>query len=237
LLARFLLLHGYELPPQERDMRLLSIPAALTAAFATITPAKADVIFTDFFGPGDGFNLSLNYTVSGPASSLGSSALSPAAGFTPTGNDNLSEIDVALENVSGTNNAVVSLWTDSSGATGTELGSWNVSGLPIGSGAVIVIDGITGITLTSSDTYFVEVAPGAANTYDGWLLSESGTGLLDLGPSGPLYDPPVDPAGSTETEPAYELIGEPVPVPEPASLTLFGSGLIAFGLARRRKRA
>src|SRR5580698_5201623 len=51
--------------------------------------------------------------------------------FTSSGNFEVTQIDIGLVYQNGTNSAVVSLWTDSAGQPGTELGSWNASNFPI----------------------------------------------------------------------------------------------------------
>jgi hypothetical protein len=135
--------------------------------------AEADVIFSDL-GPGDSFNANNWYSVWGDGW---------ASGFTLGGSYNVSEIDVALAHVSGSNAAVVSLWTDVGDAPNTELGSWDVSP----STPITAITGITGVTLGAGGDYFVEIASDYP-TLDDWNYNNQGvTGPLDVTYNGHVY--------------------------------------------------
>ena len=156
-------------------MRLGQLAGLIGAAVTVIgvaTVANAATVFSTF-GPGQSFDL-LGVLISGPTSAVlfGSQY---ADGFTSPGYFNVDQIDVALANLSGTNSANVSLWTDVADVPGSELGSWTLNGQPpFGSFQVTAISGITGISLTKKSKYFLAVSPGAADTYDQWMGNNVG---------------------------------------------------------------
>ena len=190
--------------------------------------ASADVIFNDF-GPSYSYDCCTGWAVFGASSSIG--PLVPAMFFTSPQNDNVTQIDLALGYLQGTNSAVVSLWTDVANTPSTELGSWPVSGQPSfgisSSTPITTISGITGISLDAGGSYFLEVSPGNSDTLDAWNLNTSGyTTLIALNGA---------PFTSAATSAAFDIIGDPVP--EPASLALIaGSVSGVFWFWRRRRK-
>jgi hypothetical protein len=196
--------------------------------------ANADTIFNDF-GTGDS-TLLAEYCVDGTSiasfcSTLatGSDGLAPAALFVSPGNYDVAQIDVSLSYTEGTNSALISLYTDASNAPGTLLGSWAVSGQPYSVPPVTTVSGISGITLTSGTSYFLQITAGGASTEDGW--SENDLGLI-----GEVYDPPY--GGSDLTLPAFDVLGTPLAsVPEPSSFVISGTALLALLAARRRQHS
>ena len=207
--------------------------SALVWACIFGSSANADAIFNDF-GPGYSTGLG-GYCVDGSSiapicsSNLsGSADLTPAALFVAPGNYNVTQIDVALSYTEGTNSAVISLFTDASDAPGTLLGSWTVSGQPFNPLPVTTVSGIGGLTLTSGASYFLEISPGDASTEDGWTYNA-------LGVTGEVYDPPF--GGSGLTLPAFDILGSALAsVPEPASIVISGTALLAIVAARRGQR-
>jgi len=191
--------------------------------------ARADVIYSNLGSPA-------TYTAGGWTVGFG---YSPASGFTSPGNYAVTTIDVGVRYFAGPNDGiVVSLWTDMAGTTGSELGSWQIIGpLPIGSSLntsiftdFASVSGITGVVLESGESYFLKVAAINSSTVYAWNLN-------NLGISGPLYDPPDFPGGTIANQSAFDVLGDPIPVPEPTSLTVFGAALAAFGVIRLRRRA
>jgi hypothetical protein len=163
--------------------------------------------------------------------------------FTSPGNFDVTQIDIGLVYQFGTNSAMVSLWTDSGGQPGTELGSWIPSNFPA-SGSLggnmtslsggQIIAGITGVELLTGQSYFLAAVPGAADTALTWYLQNPSVPALNV------YVQEVSPAGAwaqqaTEPDGAYAVFGNtfvPASVPEPASTLLVLGGLAACILRR-----
>jgi hypothetical protein len=142
----------------------------------------------------------------------------------------VTQIDLALGYIAGTNGATVSLWTDNSDVPGSELGFWAVSNQGIfgDNEPITTISGITGVDLLSGDSYFLVVAPADGTTEDAWNYNDQSVNLLH-------YDPPYSAAENTAS--AFDVLGtSAAAVPEPGSLALLSSSLIGFRMMRRRKR-
>src|ERR1035438_2868113 len=95
-------------------------------------PAMGDnfPIFSDC-GPGNSYDGNNAYVVAG-AGALGDTILTANA-FTSSGDYAVTQIDLGLTWVTGTNGAIVSLWTENGTVPGAELGSWAVfDPLPVG---------------------------------------------------------------------------------------------------------
>ena len=201
--------------------------------------ARADVIFSDLGGsyPTGG---SLNLGVSGGGPGTGDNVWS--MGFTAGATYDVTQIDVALTDfsVSG-GKAIVSLWTDSSGTTpGMRLvgAEWNVA---VPSSGLTTINGITGITLDSGASYFLQIAPGSTTVSVSWYYNNQSI-------NGPVYVDDVaarygESLGNT-TLGAFDVLGTPVTtsVPvfsalNPDALALLGFGLLCVAEIRRRKSA
>jgi hypothetical protein len=192
--------------------------------------ANADVIFNDF---GPDYTSGLNaFCVSGISSWFCSDdgrVHAPAALFKSPATYNVTQIDVSLSHNSGTNGAIISLFTETARKPGTLLGSWTVSGQPVTPGylgtppgplsslPITTVTGITGITLEGGVSYFLRISPGDASTQDFWTTNPN------LRLTGEVYDF----IGSTMTLPAFDVLGTPLaPAPEPSSSVILGTALV-----------
>jgi hypothetical protein len=155
--------------------------------------------------------------------------LPPAAPFSPSVSGDVSQIDVALSFVWGpTNEATLSLWTNSGGNLGAQLGSWSLSNLPtfpLYLPQFETISGITGVHLDTGSNYFLQVATGP-NDILNWIDNNTGdTGVLDGIPN--------------YTLPAFDILdgnGVASAVPEPSTWAMMIFGFVGVGfMAYRRK--
>ncbi|SRR5579872_20082 len=204
----------------------------VVVAGLTVLPASADTFFSDF-GPGNSYNCCVGGTISGPTSAPG--WVIQANQFTAGFSGSVSQIDIAIGYVTGAlNGATISLWSDNGGLPGSQLGSWNITNLTnFGSCcAVATISGISGINLVGGQTYFL-MASAPNDTWDAWNWNSIGdTGLVDFSlDGGQTWN---QAPGSTLY--TFDVLGNTGgSVPEPASMVMFGSGLLAAaGMIRRR---
>jgi hypothetical protein len=204
-------------------VRRISLTAILGAliAFAPTSSwntAHASVIFSDL--PAD--LTAASYGVLGPSSFIGEHDVSML--FTTSGGGDVSQIDIALNLLSGTNAGTVSLSNDVGGALGTTLGSWSFTPPSVGTAT---ITGISGVNLAAGTSYFL-TATVAGSAFASWRVSDTVGGETILGGEvdyGPLG--------------AFDILGADVTAtPLPATLPLFAGGLGFVGyLTRRRKQS
>jgi outer membrane protein assembly factor BamB len=190
--GRFLSEMVQRLPVQSRGMRLRKSLGALAIVTAAAgVPAAAATIYDSLT---DGFQPDYSWDVA--------SVFVPGAEFTSPGNYSVTEISVALTYNSGTNGATISLLNaNSSGAPGTVLGTWKVSGQPAaGNGPVTKIKGIQGVDVVAGQNYFLQISPADASTSDSWKFCNDGD-------SGPLYNGEMLAYANT-IEPAYAIFGD-----------------------------
>lgn len=218
------------------QVKFVTLCAVLALSMA---PAKAEVVYSDF-AAGQTYNGSNGWGITGSNAYPGSIYSGIAFAFIVGPNNySLSQIDLGLAHVVGTNEADIVLYGSNSTDTAPEatISSWTVANQPqAGSSDSVLttISGITGITLTSGNTYFIGVLPFNSSTYDFWnvaSLTTPGYGYEITATGG-------GPEPTTEAG-AFDVIGTPVAnVPEPLTLSIFGAGLcgLAFGVWRRRNR-
>jgi len=207
---------------QGDDMTFKVSVAAVAAVCALAGgSAQAAVIYSNF-GPGYGFDhASHAYHTH--------SATSPGMVFTSSVDAYVSEISVAVANITGANNAVFSLWTKD---RTTKLGSWAVSAIPdrlptTGTYAPVRITGINGVHLNAGAEY-VLFAEGPGNSYNYWLYNNIGaTGTYTSNRANSGYI-----TGGRQLG-AFEILSA---APEPSTWALMIIGFGGAGAMMRRRR-
>lgn len=201
--------------------------AAIGFLAAGAAPAGAGVLFSDL-GPGQSYDCCSGWTVSGSSSTLGQSLVS-ASEFTAAKGGAVGAIDVAIGHISGTNGATVSLWTDNAGALGSQLGSWDVSGLATfgstGSGSLADITGVKGVSLVAGKSYFLQLSS-PSDTWDAWNFNSVGQSSK-LIQNGQDFGP--------QATGAFQVLSS---APEPAAwaMMVLGVGMVGAGLRLQARR-
>jgi hypothetical protein len=222
--------------------RVTCFAAVISGCIASSNIAHATTIFTDF-GPGNAFDHSTGWIVSGLGSSSGI-AFSPAMPFSSSVEANLTQIDIAMANdnvgSSTVKTATLTLFTNTGGALGPALGSWtvtNILNINGGGPTVLSVTGISGVHLNSGGNYYLQ-ASASGDADEGWYTNSIGlSGTLLI-----LRSDETDPVLQEGTLGAFDIIGDITAAsatPLPAALPLFAGGLGALGLLgwRRKKKA
>ena len=205
----------------------------LTAAAASLLlagAARADTIFSTL-GPGNAYGtggegiLGVNAVIDGNPNTIGE--FDGIGQFTPSQGYNVTQLDLALAYLGGTNKFDVSL----EDFYGDVLGQWTISNVPaFGSttDAVQTISGITGVSVSGGFSYEILVAPGAADTFGAFM-----NGVGNTVPA--AFDVLGTPADVAPPTPPSQSGG--VPEPSTWALALLGFGVIGASLRARRARA
>jgi hypothetical protein len=139
-----------------------------------------------------------------------------------------------LTNFSGTNGAVVSLYTDAGGNLGTLLFSGTVSNQPpfTSTATTLATLAATSGALVAGDSYFLVVAPGAADTTDIWNLNSTGA-------QGTILEDQGSGFASLGTFPlaAFDVRVNAATVPEPSTWLMLGAELLCLLAAAGWKRS
>ncbi len=207
-------------------LRIVTLLALVMLCVCSL-PAMADVVYNNF-GSGFSYNCCTGGTLGGPNSPVG--LIDQGVLFTAQASGNVSEIDVAIGFVVGTNGATVSLWTNNNGVPGTQMGSWDISNLPqFGSCCGYnAITGINGVSVTQGQSYFL-VGSTPNDTWDAWNWNS----INDIG----QVDYTQDGVNWTQVQGAtlytFQILS--TGVPEPGTFVMLGSGVLAIaGVFRRR---
>jgi hypothetical protein len=198
-------------------------------------PATAGTLFSDLGPSGNVYEMSAYGVGYGPAPGDTTAVYTDADLFTVSGSGSeaVSQIDLGVSNIFGSGAFYAAIWTDSGGAPGTQVSGayWNlVTTIPYDNCCSLVsVAGITGVTLNGGQEYFMVVGPASLTDGStlGWYLTLQ-QGLLDYSPDG----------GSTWQSEGTQFTGafDVVGTPEPGTMVMLGSGLLALGLLRKRLR-
>ena len=214
---------------QKRFYFILSF--ALALCVCNFPAGASTVLFSDLGTGNNLYDQHEEYDVSGSGFALG--ALAVASQFTPSGvgSFSVSEIDLAVEGLGlGSVYAFsTSIWTDVEGNPGTQLsGAYWDGSAPIFPGGLVSITGITGVTLTGGQAYFLVVGPSNADTLVGLPFNSLGVaGDVQYSTNGDL----TWTDGGTSSIGAFDILGAPEPTSMP--LLLFGVGLVGIFAAYR----
>jgi len=204
----------------------------ILAMMAARSDASPVVVYNNF-GAGESYNTTNAWTVEGTSTFFGQSEL--AESFTPTSTVTLDAVLLPLERISGTNSLIVSLRPDASGQPGTtSLESFTLTTLPtLPTSSVFQLNSLANPVLDAGVTYWITLFPGAANTEVGWMFNSTGADHYSSSSNGGatwqanLFNP----------APAMEILGDPVPTPEPSTISMLaglGACTVVWSWKRRR---
>jgi hypothetical protein len=206
-------------------------------------PATATALFSDLGTGNNVYNDTSEFDLAGSSSIYGainnSNSSMFADQFTVSGTGSLPvlEIDLAVSNILGGNSFFASIWTDNSGTPGTQVPDafWDLSTTNTAETccSLVTITGITGVTLTGGDEYFLVLGPQSDTdgSWNGWNYNSMGaTGLSLQSTNGGLSWNTYYANGPLA---AFDIVS-----PEPGSWLMIGLGLAAIvSGARYRRRA
>jgi hypothetical protein len=225
-----------------RVARLVSL-TALATYFCSF-PAAADILYSNLAPTGDAYEAYVSgldnaYLFTGGGGGFtGVAASFTAAG---SGSEAVNQIDLGITNFEGLGTLFVSILKDESSAPGDRVAGalWEATTSAASTTCcdLVSITGISGVTLTGGDQYFLFVEPAslAEVSYNFWNFNNQGAGG-DVQYYGSLGNGDY---GWTDDGPrlsgAFDILSTPTPTPEPGSLPLVGGGLLAIlGIARMR---
>lgn len=144
------------------------------------------VLFSDLGPANNPYNCCTGWTISG-SGYIGTS-FTAANLFTVSGQGSrtVTQIDLAVHIVTGSNSFYATIWTNDGGVPGTQVADayWpNLTGLDSQSpfGLVTIIPG-SGLTLTGGQSYFMILGPTSltSDTFGAWNFNNQGVNGLDL---------------------------------------------------------
>jgi len=178
--------------------------AAVVAFLISASSLHAATLFSDISGG------QINSNIRWVFGQWGTENDSPAFGFTPTQTGNVTEIDLGLFCCSQSS-LTATLWTNSGGRLGTELGSWGATTNQISPSRPIAAVQASGVQVRAGSPYFLQLS--SSSPYMAWQLNDQGV-------TGPVYEIPQKPAGSVVPTAAFAILGTPSPSPTVSAFTL-----------------
>lgn len=158
----------------------------ITNETSLVNSGGGPTFFSDLGESGTGYQCCAAWMVAGSGAPTGASNTA-ANLFTSLGSGSVSQIDVAVGDISGVNSFFVALYTASGGSPGTLIAQWsNLSSKTTyglgGCCGLVTITGITGVSLTAGTSYFLVLGPTnlSSTTSEGWNLNSTGATGLDL---------------------------------------------------------
>jgi len=212
----------------KRKLTLLSVVAALTLLFCA-TAGATDVLYTTL-GPGGEYDTSSGYFVDG--SNYYNQVLAMA--FTPSSSENMVDAVLALGNYAGSNSPInVYLESDAGGQPGSVLASLTQQGTiqPFSGGGSLITFNCGGCgTVTAGTQYWIVAKESDPNTEQAWMYAyQDQVGDLAFNQVGSENGPWNLYNGTIS---GFRVDGS---VPEPGTLVMLGSGIVAAAAGLRRK--
>ena len=201
-------------------LRAVIVLALVLAGLQVRSASASTVTVYSDFGAGNSYNTLSGWVISGPSATVGS--FEDAFPFTPSGDFSFVSANIGELLESGTNGITVTLAANNSGTPGAAIESLTAVGSPNKFVSTIVeADSVTHPELHSGVEYWLVVSTTGSNVVQ-WDWNSIGVTGDWQEHNGGAWSHNTSAAG------AFSINGTPiVPVPEPASLVMFASGILA----------